>query len=209
MANTSKIAGFRAVKHTNGSPYNGQTNIYAVLASDSTALFVGDPVKLDGSGNTDGVASVTKATAGAAVLGVVQSIVPAKLDPVTGKMSAGSISLDTPQYRAASTAAYVLVSDADDIVYEVEAVTGANASYSFAVADIGLNADLSTVAGSTTTGTSAAALDMATKATTATLQWKVLGSVQRVDNEPTGAATKVLVKINNAVLGNGTGATGV
>jgi hypothetical protein len=131
------------------------------------------------------------------------------MDPVTGKMSAGSVSLDTPQYRAASTAAYVLVSDADDIVYEVEAVTGANASYSFAVADIGLNADLSTVAGSTTTGTSAAALDMATKATTATLQWKVLGAVQRVDNEPTGAATKVLVKINNAVLGNGTGATGV
>ena len=78
-----------------------------------------------------------------------------------------------------------------------------------AVADIGLNADLSTVAGSTTTGTSAAALDMATKATTATLQWKILGSVQRVDNEPTGNATKVLVKINNAVMGGGTGATGV
>lgn len=209
MANTSKIAGFRAVKHVTGAPYNGQTNIYAVLASDATALFVGDPVKLDGSGNADGIASVTKATAGAAVLGVVQSIQPAKMDPVTGKMSAGSVALDTPQYRAASTAAYVLVSDSPDIVYEVEAVTGANASYDFLVADIGLNADLTTVAGSTTTGTSAAALNMATKATTATLQWKILGSVQRVDNEPTGANTKVHVVINNAVLGSGTGATGV
>jgi len=209
MANTSKIAGFRAVKHTNGSPYNGQTNIYGVLASDGTALFVGDPVKLDGSGTAGGVASVTKATAGAAVLGVVQAVIPAKMDPVTGAMTAGSIALDTPQYRAASTAAYVLVADADDVVYEVEAVTGSNASYAFAVADIGLNADLATVAGSTTTGTSAAALDMATKATTATLQWKILGSVQRVDNEPTGNATKVLVKINNAIMGGGTGATGV
>lgn len=209
MPNTSKIAGFRAVKHVSGAPYNGQTNIYAVLASDATALFVGDPVKLDGSGNSDGVPSVTKATAGAAVLGVIQAILPAKLDPVTGKMSAGSMVLDTPQYRVASTAAYVLVADSPDVVYEVEAVTGANASYSFAVADIGLNADLSTVAGSTTTGTSAAALDMATKATTATLQWKILGPVQRVDNEPTGASTKVHVVLNNAILGGGTGATGV
>lgn len=209
MANTSKIAGFRAVKHTNGSPYNGQANMYAVLAADATALFVGDPVKLDGSGSAVGLASVTKATAGAAVLGVIQAVIPAKMDPVSGKMTAGSIVLDTPQYRVASTDALVLVADADDVVYEVEAVTGANASYSFVVTDIGLNADLSTVAGSTTTGTSAAALDMATKATTATLQWKILGSVQRVDNEPTGASTKVLVKINNATMGNGTGATGV
>ena len=84
MANTSKIAGFRAVKHTNGSPYNGQANMYAVNASDATALFVGDPVKLDGNGSAIGLASVTKATQGASVLGVVQAVIPAKMDPVTG-----------------------------------------------------------------------------------------------------------------------------
>lgn len=208
MANTSKIRGFLPVKHVTGAPYNGQANMYAVAAADATALFVGDPVKLDGSSNVDGLATVTKATQGASVLGVVVGIVPAKMDPVAGKMSAGSVALDTPQYRAASTAAYVMVADAPDIVFEVEAVTGSNASYSFLAADVGLNADLSTVAGSTTTGTSAAALDMATKATTATLQFKILGTVQRVDNESTGASTKVLVKFNNAVLGGGTGATG-
>jgi hypothetical protein len=208
MANTSKIAGFRPVKHISGAPWNGQANIYAVLASDATALFIGDPVKLDGSGHTNGVASVTKATAGASVLGVVVGVVPAKVDPVSGTMTSGSTSLDTPVYRAASTLAYVLVCDAPDMIYEVEAVTGANSAVSFAVADIGLNADLATVAGSTTTGTSAAALDMATKATTATLQFKILGSVNRPDNEPTGNSTKVLVKINNAIMGGGTGATG-
>jgi hypothetical protein len=103
---------------------------------------------------------------------------------------------------------FVLVADDADLLYEVEAVTGANASYAMLAADVGLNADLSTVAGSTTTGVSAAALDMSTKATTATLQFKVVGTVQRVDNEPTGNATKVLVKINNATMGGGTGATG-
>lgn len=209
MANTSKIRGFIPVKHVNGSPYNGQSNIYATAAADGTALFVGDPVKLAADGNAQGIQLVTKATAGAAALGVVVGVINTKLDPVAGTMSGGSISLDTPVYRPASTAQYVLVCDAPDVVYEVEAVTGSNASYSFAVADVGQNADLSTVAGSTVTGTSAAALDMATKNTTATLQWKILGVVQRPDNEITGASTKVQVKINNAQMSAGTGTAGI
>lgn len=209
MANTSKIRGFIPVKHVNGSPYNGQSNIYATAAADGTALFVGDPVKLAADGNAQGIQLVTKATAGAAVLGVVVGVINTKLDPVAGTMSGGSISLDTPVYRPASTAQYVLVCDAPDVVYEVEAVTGSNASYSFAVADVGQNADLATVAGSTVTGTSAAALDMSTKNTTATLQWKILGVVQRPDNEITGASTKVQVKINNAQMSAGTGTAGI
>lgn len=209
MANTSKIRGFLPMKHVNGSPYNGQSNIYYVPASDGTALFVGDPVKLAADANAQGIQQVTKATAGAAVLGVVVGVINTKLDPVAGNMSGGSIALDTPVYRPASTGQYVLVCDSPDVIYEVEAVTGSNASYSFAVADVGQNADLATVAGSTTTGTSAAALNMATVAATATLQWKILGVVQRPDNEITGASTKVLVKINNAQLGAGTGTAGV
>lgn len=209
MANISKIRGFIPVKHTNGSPYNGQANIYFVPASDGTALFVGDPVKLLADANAQGVQQVTKATAGAAVLGVVVGIINTKLDPIAGGMTGGSISIDTPVYRPASTGQYVLVCDSPDVVYEVEASTGANAAYSFAVADVGLNADLTTVAGSTTTGTSAASLNMAGAANTATLQWKILGVVQRPDNEITGQYTKVLVKINNAQMGAGTGTAGV
>ena len=103
MANTSKIRGFIPVKHVTGAPYNGQCNIYAVSASDGTALFVGDPVKLAADGNAQGIQFVTKATQGAGVLGVVVGIINPKLDPVAGGMTAGSISLDTPQYRVAST----------------------------------------------------------------------------------------------------------
>ena len=209
MPNVSRINGFKPVKHVNGSPYNGQANIYFVPATDGTALFVGDPVKLAADANADGYPQVTKATAGAAVLGVVVGVINTKLDPVTGRMTSGSIALDTPVYRPASTAQYVLVCDSPDVIYEVEAVTGSNASYSFAVADVGLNADLATVAGSTVTGASAAALNMATALSTATLQFKIMGTVPRPDNEPTGAATKVLVKINNAQLSAGTGTAGV
>ena len=166
-------------------------------------------MKLLADANAQGVQQVTKATAGAAVLGVVVGIINTKLDPIAGGMTGGSISIDTPVYRPASTGQYVLVCDSPDVVYEGEASTGANAAYSFAVADVGLNADLTTVAGSTTTGTSGASLNMAGAATTATLQWKILGVVQRPDNEITGQYTKVLVKINNAQMGAGTGTAGV
>ena len=209
MANISKIRGFLPVKHVNGSPYNGQSNIYYVPASDGTALYVGDPVKLLADANAQGIQQVTKATATAAVLGVIVGIINTKMDPVGGTMSGGSIALDTPVYRPASTGQYVLVCDSPDVVYETEAMTGSNAAYSFAVADVGLNADAGVVAGSTTTGTSGAALNMAGAAATATLQWKILGTVQRPDNEPTGNYTKVLVKINNAQMSAGTGTAGV
>lgn len=211
MANTSRINGFRPVKHSTGAPYNGQANLYAFLAADGTATFVGDVVSLSGTATAGGVASVARAVAGAAVLGVVVGFVPTKLDPVTGAMSTGSTALDTPQYRLASTAQYVLVCDAPDVIYEVEQTTGGSA-YTFLIADVGLNAEIyASGSGSTTTGASAMSLDMSTKAPTATLQFKILGAVQRVDNETvsgTSTSVKVLAKINNATLGNGTGATG-
>lgn len=210
MANTSKIRGFIPVKHVSGAPYTGQANIYAVAASDATAIFIGDPVKITSDGNAQGIQIVTKAGAGVAILGVCVGVINPKFDPVAGSMSNGSVLLDTPQYRAASTAQYILVADSPDLLFEVEACTGANTAYAFAVADIGLNADAQYgVAGSTTTGTSACTLDMATKAITATLQFKIMGVVQRPDNEITGNNTKVLVKFNNAQLSSGTGTLGI
>ena len=213
MANVSKINGFRPVKHVNGSPYNGQANAYFVPASDATALFVGDVVKLAADGNASGYPQVTAATAGvagtgAAAVGVVVGVINTKLDPITGKMTAGSISLDTPQYRPASTAQYVLVADAPDVIYEVEATTGGS-SYSFAATDIGQNANLYAGAGSTTTGNSQYSLDCGDMGTTATLPFKIVGTSQRVGNESTGAATKVLVQLNNSQFKGGTGTAGV
>lgn len=212
MPNVSRISGFRPVKHISGAPYNGQSNMYFVPSTDATALFVGDPVNLAGDASVGGVATITKATATGQVLGVVVGFVPAKLDPVTGAMTAGSTTLDTPQYRAASTNAYVMVADADDLMYEVEQATGANASYTYLSADVGLNVGFSTVAGNTSTGASSATADMSTKAATATLPFKIVGAVQRVDNETisgTSTAVKLLVKLNQATFGGGTGATGV
>ena len=201
MANTSKINGFRPVKHVTGAPYNGQANIYGVASGDSTALFVGDVVKLAADGNAAGIQYVTAHAAGVAgtgqpAVGVVVGIINTKLDPVDGRMSAGSISLDTPVYRPGSVEQYVLVADAPDLIYEVEA-TAAGSAYSFAVADIGQNANIFAGSGSTTTGNSAHSLNMSDKGTAATLPFKILGVSKKIDNEVTGNYTKVLVQINN------------
>lgn len=201
MANTSKINGFRPVKHVTGAPYNGQANIYGVASGDSTALFVGDVVKLAADGNAAGIQYVTAHAAGVAgtgqpALGVVVGVINTKLDPVDGRMSAGSISLDTPVYRPGSVEQYVLVADSPDLIYEVEA-TAAGSAYSFAVADVGQNANIFAGSGSTSTGNSAHSLNMSDKGTAATLPFKIVGVSKKIDNEVTGNYTKVLVQINN------------
>lgn len=212
MANTSKINGFRPVKHVTGAPYNGQCNIYGTASGDSTALFVGDVVKLAADGNAAGIQYVTAHAAGTAgtgqpALGVVVGVLNTKLDPVDGRMSAGSISLDTPVYRPASTEQYVLVADAPDIIYEVEA-TAAGSAHSFAVTSVGQNANIYAGAGSTVTGNSQHSLNMSDVGATSTLPFKILGVSKKIDNEVTGNYTKVLVKINNHQF-NSVGTVGV
>ena len=186
MANISKINGFKPVKHITGTPYTGQANIYAVKSGEK--FVAGDPVKLSAGASQGGVAEVTVATNDAAVLGVVVGVVPAKMDPVTGKMSAGSISLDTPvSVTGGSTPAFVLVADSPDIIYEVQKA-------SFTAADVGTAGGFDfagTQGGDVATGTSSFYVT-----DTATGVVQVLGLVQRVDNEA-GAYAKVLARFNS------------
>ena len=63
MANVSRINGFKPVKHLNGSPYNGQANIYEVPAGEAVPVFVGDLVKLSDSAGTAGFPAVEAAVA--------------------------------------------------------------------------------------------------------------------------------------------------
>ena len=191
MANTSKINGFRPVKHGNGSPYNGQSNIYYV-SSASDELLVGDLVKLGGSADSNGIASADICGATDVPVGVVVGIINPKLDPA-GKMSTGSITLDLPTQAqiAAGASGYILVCDSPDVIMEAEAGNGTPA-----VTNIGQN--ISHANGTRTSGTtytSPAYLDMATAATTSTLNLNLIGFVQRVDNE-VGASAKMLCGFN-------------
>ncbi len=204
MANTSKINGFKPVKHITGAPYNGQANIYEVPAGEVVPVFVGDLVKLSDAAATSMypaveavVAASSQITAGP-ILGAVVGIVNVKQDPITGVMSGGSIALDTPVYRPASTKQFVLVADSPDLIYEAEA------DASVALASIGLNVGVGASAHTNPLLNGASPMYVySTTApdTTSTRPLQIVGLVNRPDNE-VGANSKVYVRINVHTYGN-------
>lgn len=205
MANVSRVNGFRPVKHLNGSPYNGQANIYEVPAGEAIPVYIGDLVKLSDADATAGypaVESVSTATtavtgnAAVAIVGCVVGIVNSKLD-VDGKMTTGSVSLDIPIYRPASTKQFVLVADAPDIIFEAEAAAAV------ALTDVGLNADISSAAQTAGggTGTSGQGVSTTAPSTVATRPLQIVGISKKVNNEPAAAYNKVLVRINTHQYG--------
>ncbi len=202
MANTSSINGARPVKHLNGSPYNGAANIYYV-ASAGDEIYVNDVVKLAGSADANGIATVDLVTATDVPCGVVVGIMHSKFDPV-GKMTTGSTALDTPSNGRIdpSGAAYVLVADSPDLICEVETSNG-----DIAAVNVGLNA--SPALGTRTAGviTSPLTIDMGTESTTNSLMFKILGLSQKVGNE-IGTSAKLLVMFNAHQFGS-VGTTGV
>lgn len=205
MASVSRISGLRPVKTSSGAPYVGQANVYFVPSANADVIMVGDVVKLAGdSRSPTGVPTVARHAGGAteAAVGVVVGIL------YTGVGDAQNVppvtDLNTPVYRRASTDRYLLVADDPTLVFEAQTM-GAT----LAAADIGLNAEVDVTAGSTSTGASGMAVDLSTKAVTATLPLKVVGFPYRPDNAIGDAFTNVYVRINNHQLAGGTGTAGI
>ncbi len=194
MPNLNSATGLSPVRYRNGSPWMGASRRYFHPATDGTALYVGDPVIIAGSADSDGVPTATRATAAGAgrITGVVVGFEP-------------NATLNAVGYGAASTAFYVLVADDPALLFEIQedAVGGALAATS-----VGLNADLVAGSGNNSTRLSGFQLDSSTAATTATLQLRIVGFAQRVDNE-IGANAKMLVAINLPTETGAVGSTGV
>ena len=205
MPNVTKINGFKPVKHITGAPYNGQANLYEVPVGEAVPVFVGDLVKLSNENATAGVPAVEAVVGASAqitagpILGAVVGILNAKMDPLDGNMTAGSIALDTPQYRPASTKQYVLVADAPDLIYEAEA----DAAVPFA--SVGLNVGVGASAHTTPLLTGASPMyvySTTAPATTSTLPLQIVGLVKRADNDPNSAFNRVHVRINVHTFGS-------
>ena len=183
MPNVSRPFGYRPVKHTNGSAFNGQVNLYHIPASDATVHAVGDLVDLAGTADANGVRQVTRAVAAGPAIG---AIVGFQVDPTN---------LQNSGFRPASTSRYVLVADSPDPVFE------AQCPGSFGVTtDPGLNANTTVTAATANAGAgqSNMQVDLTTKAVTAGLLVKILDVIQRPDvdlADPTNM--KVHVTINN------------
>jgi hypothetical protein len=193
VANTSRINGFRPTRKRDGT-YPG-LRWYTVPASDATAIYIGDAVKLAGDADaaTGGKPTVTLAAAGNAIVGIMIGIA----------VNRSNLNVDG-QVRTASVAMDVLVCDDENAVFEVETSNG-----TLTTADIGNNINHAVGTPNTTFARSGATVDAATKNTTATLTFKLLQFAERIDNDDTAASSKVLVKINNHQLATGTGTLGV
>lgn len=178
MANVSRIHGFVPSRTGSGAPWNGQLTRYYIPASDSTAIAIGDLVGLGGDVDANGIRSVKKAAIGDPCVGAVVNF------------EYNMVNLNSPQYRPASTVAYVYVADDPQTVYEAE-VSG-----TFDASAVGQNANHADAGVNTSTGFSGETVNLGTAAVTSTLTLKIMDFVQAPDNE-ISANAKVLVKINN------------
>lgn len=198
MANADTPRGLTPVRYQGGACYTGAANTYYVPATDSTAIYIGGLVKLAGSADANGVASVTgNITTGDAVVGVVVAF-----DPSLG---AGANGRDSTIYRVASTERYLMVADDPNLIFSVQD----DASATLAATNVGNVADLTGLtSGSTTSGLSSIEIS----ATTATASGDgtedvlIVGLDRKPDNS-IGDNANWLVRLNNhAYIDGNTGA---
>lgn len=186
MANASHVFGFRPARYLDSSPYNGQSTLYGFSASDSTAAYKGDTVKIDttyrSTALTDAYApgiplvTVTGATITTTVFrGVIAGFVPQPEFSQSATASLGTM------YRVASTARYAWVVDDYSVVFEVQE-SGTNSYTSAASNGINKLIDIGTASsGNTSTGISGYTVVGSSVATT-DKPFRILRLTQRVDN---------------------------
>lgn len=212
MSQVSRINGFKPVFNLAGGANTGQTQTFFVPTTDATVIMVGDAVALAGDARSaTGLPTVTRlATATGIPVGIVVGISfegqgdfgsqPAGLPQVQN--------LDTPIYRRANQAAYLLVNTDPNQVYDVQ-FAGAGPAAATATANVGLNGQFLLTAGNTSSGASGMQLDSAGLATTATLPIKIVGIKNTPDNTAGDPFLIYQVKINSGTYGTGTGTAGV
>lgn len=198
MANVNAPRGFVPVSDANGRPYNGAVRQYYHPATDATPIFVGDLVTATGAsefvnigGTVQSFAVVTQSATGDVFQGVCVGVEPATRDSAI--------------FAPASTGVIVHVVDDPDALFMAQDV---NSGTALSANDIELNINVVVAAGSTVTGMSGMALNNASKAATNTLDLKIVGQLQQVDNDlgtavGTGAAAgRWLVRINRHRFAN-------
>lgn len=192
MANTNAPSGLAPVGYLNGAPWTGGGNVYCIPDTDDTnAYAIGDPVMLAGGADSNGVPTITLATAGTgnSVLGAIVS--------GAGALNYGSaygVPQDSPIVIPATKTRnyYVLVADDPNTIFEIQedSVGG-----SIAATDISNNYNL--ISGVNNGYLSGWMLDSSSKATTATLQLKIIRASQRQGNTFGSSYCKFQVIINN------------
>ena len=213
MANVNKANGFSPVGNLLGGKWNEQGRVYAIPTSDTTNSYaIGDCVMSASGSDSTGIRYIQKwggaTTTSALPLGIIVGIRVA--DP--GVSLVGTTLDLTQTYITAGTRTsvrYVYVVDDPFVLFEAQFnSTGATA------AQLSMNSAVTiSAANQTSLSTSSPFSDMvlSSPAVTATLPIRLLGAVQRIDNEVTTAASpyvRVLCKFNYHEYGTIASASG-
>ena len=197
--NKDRPSGLKPIKNLNGTPWSGKFNIYykSISDGDTEAIFIGSPVMSAGSADASGKYPTIKLAGQTAARGVVIGF------GNTPYIAADVTDLDR-LYATAAQACYVAVVDDPNVIFECQE----DSATTFTKDQVGLNADLTTEAGNTTTGRSTVEIDCDTEDTGSTLQVRIMRLVDRVDNA-LGDYAKFEIMFNQHELGQGLGAAGV
>ena len=194
MANVDSAFGLIPIAKVGQNPNNGGLTSYDVGASQTTAIFTGDPVKYKNDG------TVEVATASDALVGVMRGAF--YTDPTTSKPTWNAYipaSLATTDAKAfvCDDPMQTFIAQQDSVVSNIVA------------ANLNENANLIFGAGSTTTGVSGVEIDSSSAAATATHQVRLIDFWDVPDNDATANNSVLVIKINNHKLMAHTGTQGV
>jgi hypothetical protein len=165
--------------------------MYTILPTYATAIFKGDPVILGANG------TVTVGAAAAALMGVFAGC---EYVDSTGKPTLSNF-YPAAQSVQSGSEIRCYVYDDPNIVYEIQAVGQLSATLATAMAFIGDEADITYVAGSTSTGLSACNLNTAAMAGAgAQKQFRIIGVGLSPDNAITDLYPILRVTLANTQL---------
>ena len=182
MANTDQPSGFTPVGTTDGSDWHGKLRTVQFAGDYAASAFVGDIVKLTGTGSVDGkYEQVEVAAAGDANIGAIVEILPSFEDE-------GSL---TQMYKPADTERLAKVCFGSEVLYEVQEDSDGAA---LATTDIGSDIDLIAGAGNTITGISGQQIDSSTAGSGT--QFRIRHIARREDNE-LGDFCRWIVTVND------------
>lgn len=196
MANVNKPNGFSPVESLLGAGWNEQGRLYAIPTSDtSNSYAIGDCVMSAAGSDANGVRYVQKwggaTTTSALPLGIVVGVRVA--DPGVSLVGT-TLSLETAFIPAGtrSNVRYLYIVDDPFVLFEAQFdATGATQ------AQMSMNAAVTITANQTSLSPSVpfSTLVLTGPAVTATLPIRMLGAVQRIDNQLTGTTASPYVRV--------------
>lgn len=195
--------GLQPVRKLDGSAWSVSENSYTIASTYNTSIYTGDPVTMLSDG-TIGIG-----VAGSPCLGVFWGV---KFQ-FTAPQANGQKFAFSPYWPASTTlpsgtVAEAMIIDDPNVVFNIqETAADGTAGTPLALADVNLNINFVTRAGSTATGQSATSINNASENTTITLNLKLLGLTPQPGNV-VGNYANWLVTWNNHLY-KSQGTTGI